>query len=41
MTAVAGSANGLLAYAIQQNMEGLNGWGSWRYIFLIEGKIPG
>jgi MFS family permease len=39
MTAVAGSANGLLAYAIQETMNGVNGWSSWRWIFFIEGMM--
>ncbi|KAH8899811.1 MFS general substrate transporter [Thozetella sp. PMI_491] len=38
--ALAGAFNGLLAYAIQQNLDGHNGWAAWRWIFLIEGVLP-
>ncbi|KAK0611670.1 major facilitator superfamily domain-containing protein [Immersiella caudata] len=39
MTSIAGSANGLIAYAIQTTMEGRHGRPAWRWIFLIEGII--
>lgn len=38
MFAVAGSANGLLSYAIVKDLNGARGWLAWRWIFLIEGK---
>lgn len=38
--ALAGSFNGLLGYLVQLNMEGVNGWPAWRWIFLIEGIVP-
>ena len=38
-SAVAGAFNGIIAYAIFQNLEGVNGWGSWRWLFLIEGMF--
>ncbi|KAH8882144.1 putative pantothenate transporter [Thozetella sp. PMI_491] len=38
--ALAGAFNGLLAYAVQQNMDDRNGWSAWRWIFLIEGVLP-
>lgn len=39
-SALAGSFNGLLAYAIQLNLDGTNGWSAWRWIFFIEGLVP-
>lgn len=38
--AIAGSFNGLLAYAIQLNLDGARGWSAWQWIFLIEGIVP-
>jgi MFS family permease len=38
MITVAGSANGLLAYAFLQNLNGVHGWLAWRWIFFVEGK---
>jgi hypothetical protein len=38
MVTVAGSANGLLAYAFLKNMNGVRGWLAWRWIFFTEGK---
>ncbi|KAL1647057.1 hypothetical protein SLS58_002827 [Diplodia intermedia] len=38
--ALAGSFNGLLAYAIQLTLDGANGWSAWKWIFLIEGVVP-
>ncbi|KAK9420502.1 putative Pantothenate transporter [Seiridium unicorne] len=38
--ALAGSFNGLLAYGIEGNLNGVNGWASWQWIFFIEGLIP-
>ncbi|OKL55581.1 hypothetical protein UA08_09178 [Talaromyces atroroseus] len=37
MMAVAGSMNGLIAYGVEYNLNGVHGWGAWRWIFLIEG----
>jgi MFS family permease len=38
MVAVSGSANGLIAYVLLKNMNGVRGWLAWRWMFLIEGK---
>jgi hypothetical protein len=38
MITVAGSGNGLLAYAFLQNLNGVHGWLAWRWIFFVEGK---
>lgn len=38
MAAVAGSFNGVIAYAIQHNLDGVRGLAAWRWIFLIEGR---
>ncbi|KAK8061806.1 hypothetical protein PG994_008172 [Apiospora phragmitis] len=38
--ALAGTFSGLLAYAIQKDLDGRNGWRAWRWIFLIEGVLP-
>ncbi|KAK6850354.1 hypothetical protein PG995_014187 [Apiospora arundinis] len=38
--ALAGAFNGLLAYAIQKDLNGRGGWSAWRWIFLIEGVLP-
>jgi len=40
MATVAGAFNGLVAYAVQKNINGHHGWLAWRWIFLIEGIIP-
>jgi len=37
--ALAGSMNGLLAYAILKYLNGARGWLAWRWLFLIEGAI--
>lgn len=37
MMAIAGFMNGLIAYGIEKNMNGVHGWASWRWLFLIEG----
>ena len=39
-SALAGSFNGLLAYAAQQTLDGVHCWASWRWIFFIEGIVP-
>ncbi|KAK0701307.1 major facilitator superfamily domain-containing protein [Lasiosphaeris hirsuta] len=39
MTSIAGSANGLIAYAIQTTMDGRYGRPAWRWIFLVEGIV--
>jgi len=38
--ALAGSFNGLIAYAIVTNLDGRNGLSAWKWIFLIEGLLP-
>jgi len=38
--ALAGAFSGLLAYAVQKDLDGHNGWSAWRWIFFIEGIIP-
>ncbi|KAI1506363.1 MFS general substrate transporter [Biscogniauxia marginata] len=40
MSTLAGAFNGLIAYAIATNLDGVNGWRAWRWIFLIEGVVP-
>ncbi len=40
MSALAGAFNGLIAYAVQQNLAHVNSWQPWRWIFLIEGVVP-
>ncbi|KAH8883690.1 MFS general substrate transporter, partial [Thozetella sp. PMI_491] len=39
-TALAGSFNGLIAYAVQVTLDGVNHWASWRWIFFVEGIVP-
>ncbi|KAK0614839.1 putative pantothenate transporter [Bombardia bombarda] len=39
MQSVAGSMNGLIAYAIQNTMDGRLGRPAWRWLFLIEGVV--
>ena len=36
-SAVAGAFNGIIAYGIEKNLKGANGWLAWRWLFLIEG----
>jgi MFS family permease len=38
--ALAGAFNGLIAYAVQKDLRGVNSWEPWRWLFLIEGVIP-
>jgi MFS family permease len=40
MSTLAGAFNGLIAYGIDKDMDGLRGWRAWRWIFLIEGLMP-
>ena len=35
-SALAGAFNGLVSYAIETNLDGVNGWPAWKWIFLIE-----
>jgi MFS family permease len=37
VSSVAGALNGLLCYGIAKDLDGVNGWRSWRWIFLVEG----
>ncbi|KIY01719.1 uncharacterized protein Z520_01857 [Fonsecaea multimorphosa CBS 102226] len=39
MSAVAGAFNGIIAYGIEKNLNGADGWLAWRWLFLIEGVI--
>jgi MFS family permease len=40
-SAIAGSFNGIIAYGIQQHLDGAMGRAAWRWLFLIEGqKLP-
>ena len=39
-SALAGSFNGLIAYGIQKNIDGQNGWHSWQWLYLVEGVLP-
>ncbi|KAK5685131.1 hypothetical protein LTS10_003207 [Elasticomyces elasticus] len=39
-SALAGSCNGLIAYAIQRTLDGHHHWRAWRWIFLVEGILP-
>ncbi|KAJ9617229.1 hypothetical protein H2200_000950 [Cladophialophora chaetospira] len=38
--ALAGAFNGLIAYAVQKDLGGVNSWQPWRWLFLIEGVLP-
>jgi len=38
--ALAGAFNGLIAYAVQEDLSNVNNWRPWRWIFLIEGVVP-
>ncbi|KAJ5260497.1 hypothetical protein N7478_012102 [Penicillium angulare] len=40
MSTLAGAFNGLIAYGIEKDMDGIRGWRAWRWIFLIEGLMP-
>ncbi|KAI1383860.1 putative pantothenate transporter [Hypoxylon trugodes] len=40
MSTIAGAFNGLIGYAITKDLDGVNGWRAWRWIFLIEGIVP-
>lgn len=37
MAALAGAFNGLIAYGIIKNLDGVHGLPAWKWIFLIEG----
>lgn len=38
-TPVAGFASGLIAYGVQKNLEGVDGFRSWQWLFMVNG-IP-
>lgn len=38
--ALAGAFNGLIAYAVAKDLQHVNSWQPWRWLFLIEGVIP-
>ena len=38
MSALAGSANGLIAYGIETSLDGAHGIDAWKWIFLVEGE---
>ncbi|KIW34299.1 uncharacterized protein PV07_01086 [Cladophialophora immunda] len=38
-SAVAGAFNGIIAYGIEKNLDGADGWSAWRWLFLIEGVV--
>ncbi|GAD96988.1 pantothenate transporter, putative [Paecilomyces variotii No. 5] len=40
MSTVAGAFNGLIAYGITKDLDSVNNWRAWRWIFLIEGIMP-
>ncbi|CZT13753.1 uncharacterized protein RAG0_17250 [Rhynchosporium agropyri] len=40
MATLAGAFNGIIAYAITKDLNGVRGWLAWRWIFLIEGVLP-
>ncbi|KAI1328016.1 putative pantothenate transporter [Xylariaceae sp. FL0255] len=37
---LAGAFNGLIAYAVELDLDGTRGWRAWRWLFLIEGVLP-
>lgn len=37
MTPVAGATSGLIAYGVQHNLSGAQGYTSWQWLFIIEG----
>ena len=39
-SALAGAFNGLIAYAVQKDLQHVNSWMPWRWLFLIEGVVP-
>ncbi|XMA15216.1 hypothetical protein WAI453_008007 [Rhynchosporium graminicola] len=40
MATLAGAFNGIIAYAITKDLNGVRGWLAWRWIFLSEGVLP-
>ncbi|KAL2071939.1 hypothetical protein VTL71DRAFT_11282 [Oculimacula yallundae] len=40
MATLAGAFNGIIAYAITKDLNGVGGWLAWRWIFLVEGILP-
>lgn len=36
-TPVAGFASGLIAYGVQKNLEGVDGFHSWQWLFMVNG----
>jgi hypothetical protein len=39
-SALAGSFNGLIAFGVEKNLDGKNGWYPWQWLYLIEGILP-
>ncbi len=39
MSPIAGATSGLIAYAVGKNLNGVQGFRSWQWLFIIEGVI--
>jgi hypothetical protein len=38
-SALAGSFNGHIAYGIEENLVGYNGWTAWQWLYLVEDVV--